>query len=155
MRGATPGRRGLAFLAAPLPQRNRFREPRPVTPSRDGVRRRGARVDYRGGVLYLLRPMTRPGVGRRGIGGSSFAPALRGARLGRGRLLPAVLTLGAVVGCGGGAPLLHPAHPLPVDTVSCTFSLASCSLISTKNSGCMDAFNCECLVQKWKCSVRR
>lgn len=118
MRGATPGRRGLAFLAAPLPQRNRFREPRPVTPSRDGVRRRGARVDYRGGVLYLLRPMTRPGVGRRGIGGSSFAPALRGARLGRGRLLPAVLTLGAVVGCGGGAPLLHPAHPLPVDTVS-------------------------------------
>ena len=35
------------------------------------------------------------------------------------------------------------------------FSSASCSEISTKNSGCSDALTWTCLVQKWKCSVRR
>ena len=35
------------------------------------------------------------------------------------------------------------------------FSRARSSPISTKNSGCITAFTCECLVQKWKCSVRR
>ena len=35
------------------------------------------------------------------------------------------------------------------------FSFASCSEISTKNSGCITAFGWTCLVQKWKCSVSR
>src|SRR5215475_8002158 len=34
-------------------------------------------------------------------------------------------------------------------------SFASSSPISTKNSGCITAFGQTCLVQKWKCSVRR
>src|SRR5262245_4265399 len=33
------------------------------------------------------------------------------------------------------------------------FSFASCSEISTKNSGWVTALGCTCLVQKWKCSV--
>jgi hypothetical protein len=60
--------------------------------------------------------MTSSGSVRRDGGGSSPG-VYAAARARRGRLALSVV-LSAVLGCGGGAPLLHPAHPLPVDAVS-------------------------------------
>ena len=64
--------------------------------------------------------MTSPGSVRRDVGGSSFHGARAPSRAARrrGRRALAGLLLVASLACGGGAPLLHPAHPLPVDTVS-------------------------------------
>lgn len=86
----------------------------------------GARVDYREGVLYLLRPMTSPGAVRGGLGGAAAGASRAAPAQGDWpeslRLCPAkaalILAFAVSFGCGGGAPLLHPAHPLPVDTVS-------------------------------------
>ncbi|HWO11691.1 MAG TPA: hypothetical protein VNN80_19485 [Polyangiaceae bacterium] len=66
--------------------------------------------------------MTSPGAVRR-VGGGNSPGRARGAPSGRGpgRRRPTLASpalVAALVGCGGGAPLLHPAHPLPVDTVS-------------------------------------
>jgi hypothetical protein len=68
----------------------------------------GSRVDYLASVLYVVGRMTRLGAVRR---------AVRGFRK-RPRLLRPTAVLLAAGGCGGGAPLLHPAQPLPADTVS-------------------------------------
>jgi hypothetical protein len=70
----------------------------------------GSRVDYHASVLYVVGRMTRLGAARRAVRGSP-KPPLRG--------LPGkAALLAAATGCGGGAPLLHPAQPLPPDTVS-------------------------------------
>lgn len=57
--------------------------------------------------------MISPGAVRRSAGGGRSAawPGTAGAGL-----VPAAIA--AALGCGGGAPLLHPAQPLPADTVS-------------------------------------
>lgn len=54
--------------------------------------------------------MFRQGAVRRASSGSGVGARLRAAA--------PVLLAGAGLGCGGAAPLLHPAHPLPPDTVS-------------------------------------
>src|SRR5688572_1510023 len=72
--------------------------------------RRG-QVDLLRAVLYLLRLMASTGV----VGSARAAGQCRTPARGRCGLSLSVLLLAA---CGGGAPLLHPAHALPVDTVS-------------------------------------
>jgi hypothetical protein len=62
--------------------------------------------------------MTSPGAVRRGVGSGPFVGVPGAARGARGRAVLVPVALGATLACGGGAPLLHPAHPLPVDTVS-------------------------------------
>jgi len=66
------------------------------------------RVDYPASVLYLLRRMSVQG---------TVPPAVPGIRS-AGAASAAGLLLLAAAACGGGAPLLHPAQPLPPDTVS-------------------------------------
>lgn len=57
------------------------------------------------------------GTARRAAAGSRTGSRTRGAGLGlAGLILAGLAPLG--MGCGGGAPLLHPAQPLPPDTVS-------------------------------------
>lgn len=66
----------------------------------------------------MLRPMTSSGSVRRDVGGGSSLGVHAAASAGRGRLAPWAALVVPLVACGGGAPLLHPAHPLPVDAVS-------------------------------------
>lgn len=74
------------------------------------ARRRG-QVDLPRAVLYLLRLMASTGgVGPARAAGQCWASAQQGYGLSLSALL--------VSACGGGAPLLHPAHVLPVNTVS-------------------------------------
>jgi hypothetical protein len=60
-------------------------------------------------VLYLLRVMADRGVVR---------PSLDGPAKSKLATLEWALGVFLAMGCGGGAPLLHPAHALPLDTVS-------------------------------------
>jgi hypothetical protein len=62
--------------------------------------------------------MTSPGAVRRGVGGGSSGEVLAAARARSPRRLRWGALVPCLLACGGGAPLLHPAHPLPVDTVS-------------------------------------
>jgi hypothetical protein len=84
------------------------RRNRPERPGFGPHTANGSRVDYLAGLLYLLRRMTRLGAFRRAMG--DFRRHLP--------RLPRAAVAGAIAGCGGGAPLLHPAQPLPPDTVS-------------------------------------
>ncbi len=74
------------------------------------------RVDLLPFVLYLLRHMASSGVVYRALAGRfrSRAPL----RWGAGERWVSLCMALATSGCGGGTPLLHPAHPLPVSTVS-------------------------------------
>lgn len=61
--------------------------------------------------------MTSSGSVRPDVGGGSSPGVPTAAATRPGRLAPWAL-VAPLLGCGGGAPLLHPAHPLPVDAVS-------------------------------------
>jgi hypothetical protein len=108
---------GVRLVMFPAPTRNHPEQTRSVW--RSG----GSRVDYLASVLYVLRRMTRLDAVRRAVDGfRKRSPRVAGAAraASRWRLPGLPLAVGAsfAAGCGGGAPLLHPAHSLPPDTVS-------------------------------------
>jgi len=110
------GSAGNALLVAPGQARNPALRRSHATffPSRMRApcgARRSSRVDLVDGVLYLLRVMAGWGTPC-----SSRAFAWRAA---------AGLLAASVVACGGAAPLLHPAHALPIGTVSAGAGVSS------------------------------
>ena len=78
-------------------------------PALNRMRPLSPQVDLAARVLYLLRSMASSGV---------VTSSLAGAQSSRAAQLAWAAGALLLVRCGGGAPLLHPAHVLPVNTVS-------------------------------------
>jgi hypothetical protein len=114
---------GVRLVVFPGPTRNHPEQAHSIHSARR------SRVDYLASVLYVVGHMTRLDAVRRAVDGfrerSPWVSRAVGARRAAGgwcvpsawRVVGTWLA-GAVAGCGGGAPLLHPAQALPSDTVS-------------------------------------